>query len=689
MGGLLLLVLSLTLLAYQPAWHGGLLWDDDAHVTRSGLRSLEGLRQIWLEPGATQQYYPLVHSAFWLMHRLWGDATIGYHLVSIGLHALSALLLALILARLAVPRAWLAALVFALHPVHVESVAWISELKNTLSGVLALASALAYLRFDASRRPGAYAAALGLFILALLSKTVTASLPALLLVVLWWKRRRIDLLRDILPLAPMITLAVAFGSLTVWAERTLIGARGAGFDLTMPERVLIAGRAWWFYLGKLAWPANLAFNYPRWNVRAEAWWPWLHPAALVGLFIGAWLWRRRSRAPLAALLCYTAALAPGLGFVNVYPFRYSFVADHFQYLASTAIIALAAAALGASTGLLARARRWAPAAVACAVVAPLFVLTWQQGHDYADAETLYRATLRRNPTSWMAHNNLAVLKLATSVDEAMVHLDEALRLNPDYPEAHDNRGLALQLLGRDDEAIAEHASALRLEPAFPEAHNNLGSALQRLGRLAEAADQYREVIRLRPESPQGFANLGNALLEMDRPKEALAAYDRASRLDPSLVNVRYNAAAALVKMGRLDEASARFLEVLDAQPDSADAHTSLGAILERTGRPDEAIRHFETVVRLRPEDSRAHIRLGNALYARNEPRRAAIEYAASLRIDATSAEAHNNLGACLERLGRLEEAIAHYEETVRLLPNSVEARTNLNRARALAAMSRQ
>jgi hypothetical protein len=341
---LLLALLLVTFAAYQPVWHGGPLWDDDAHLTRNELAGIGGLWRIWFDLGATQQYYPLTHTAFWLLHAVWGNGTLAYHIVSIVLHALSAFLVAVILARLAVPWPWLAALVFALHPVHVDSVAWISELKNTLSGFLFLASALVYLHFDAARRKSMYGLALVLFILALLSKTVTATLPAVLLIVCWWQRGRVAWRRDLLPLAPMFALGAAFGTLTAWVERTLIGARGTEFHLGFAERGLLAGRAVWFYLGKLVWPADLMFIYPRWEVSADVWWQSLYPASLIALLAGLWMWR--TRAPLAAILVFSAALFPALGFFNVFPFRYSFVADHFQYLASIGIIAFLAGSLG-------------------------------------------------------------------------------------------------------------------------------------------------------------------------------------------------------------------------------------------------------------------------------------------------------------------------------------------------------
>src|SRR5579863_1942336 len=271
------------LLAYWPALRGGLLWDDSSHLTRPELQSFHGLWRIWFELGATQQYYPLLHSAFWLEHRFWGDAALGYHLTNVALHAASACLVVAIMRRLSLPGAWLAGFVFALHPVCVEAAAWISEQKSTLSGVFCLAALLTYLRFDQTRRKPAYVLATGLFVLALLSKTVTATLPAVLLVVFWWQRGRLAWRRDVLPLLPWLALGTFAGLSTAWIERTLIGARGAAFMLTPALRVLIAGRAIFFYAGKLIWPADLTFSYARWEPDPALWWQWLFPAGALGL----------------------------------------------------------------------------------------------------------------------------------------------------------------------------------------------------------------------------------------------------------------------------------------------------------------------------------------------------------------------------------------------------------------------
>jgi hypothetical protein len=339
------LLAVLAFAAYQPAWHGGFLWDDDAHVTRPELQSAHGLWRIWFDLESTQQYYPLTHTVFWVEQQFFGYAPLGYHLVNIGLHALNACLLLLLLRWLAVPGAFLAAVLFALHPVMVESVAWITELKNTLSGAFYLGAALCYLRFDVTRRRSSYGAALTLFVLALLSKTVTATLPCALLVVLWWRRGRLVWRQDWVPLLPFLVLGVAAGSLTAWVERSLIGAEGAEFNLTLAERCLVAGHAFWFYLGKLVWPENLIFIYPRWELHPEEWWSYVYPAGALLMLAGAWGLRRRWRAPLAGLLYFSGTLVPVLGFFNVYPFRFSFVADHFQCLASLGLLVPVSAAL--------------------------------------------------------------------------------------------------------------------------------------------------------------------------------------------------------------------------------------------------------------------------------------------------------------------------------------------------------
>ena len=529
--GLWVGLVIVTLIAYYPAWHGAPVWDDDAHLTRVDLRSLTGLWRIWFDVGATQQYYPVAHSAFWLFHALWGDDTLGYHLVNIVLHATSAYLVAVILRRLAIPGAALAALIFALHPVHVESVAWITELKNTLSGVCYLGAVLTYLRFDSTRERRWYVVTLALFVLALLSKSVTASLPAALLVVFWWQRGRVRWKEDVRPLLPLFGVGLASGLFTAWVERSQIGADGPQFQFSLIERTLIAGRAVWFYLGKLVWPDPLIFSYSRWHVSQAVWWQYLFPIALAALFGGLWLIRNRTRAPLAAMLCFAGTLFPALGFVNVYPFIYSFVADHFQYLASLGVITLFAA--GVATLAARRVARpdTALAAVALVVGLPAAVLTWQQSGKYRDAETLYRTTLSLNPESWMAHINLGKIRQEAAhahgddpalLTEAMQEFREAIRIEPSVSQAHNNLGTVLLALGQYDAAATEYREALRLRPGDAQVQYNLGLVLQRQGRPDEAIATIESSLATRPNDPSAHLALGDALQSAGRFDEAIS-----------------------------------------------------------------------------------------------------------------------------------------------------------------------
>ena len=657
------LIFCATLLAYFPAFRGGFIWDDAGHVTRPELRSLQGLGRIWFEVGATQQYYPFLHTAFWLEHRLWGDSPLGYHVLNVLLHAAAACLLGAALRRLinggtspSTPlRAfdsekvaagherrryagveWLAALLFALHPVCVESVAWIAEQKNTLSTVLYLCAALAYLHFDEHRRGRGYALATGWFLLALLTKTVTATLPAALLVVFWWRRGRLSWRRDVLPLLPWFALSAAAGWLTAWVERALIGAQGADFALTSVQRCLLAGRVIWFYLGKLLWPANLIFIYPRWTVNAAEAGQWIFPLGVLALLAALWWWRRRGL--LAGMLFFMGTLFPALGFINVYPFIYSFVADHFQYLACAGILTPVAAGLML---VMARLPRWGGRALAGFLLVVLGTLTWRQNGMYRDVFTLYQTTIERNPACSMAYNNLAeALASAGRAGEAIPHLEQALKLRPDFPEAENNLGDDLRLLGRPQEAIAHLEHALRLQPGFSEAHNNLGAALMMTGRSSEGIAEFSQALKLKPYYAVARFNLGLAKANAGRTAEAIADFAEAVRLDPAYAEAELNWGIGLTLSGRFPGAIAHFERALQLEPNSPDAHNSYGRALAGADRLDEAI----------------------------------VQYEQALRLASDFAEAHLNLALALRRAGRLQEADAHYREAMRLNPTGTPGR---------------
>ncbi|MEB2286375.1 MAG: tetratricopeptide repeat protein [Myxococcales bacterium] len=595
----------LTLAAYGPAFRADFIWDDDAYVTgNTTLDDLGGLARIWLEPGATPQYYPLTFTSLWLEHRLYADAAAGYHATNVLLHTANAILVWRLLAAIGLPGAPLAAAIFAVHPVHVESVAWISERKNVLSGACYLGAFLAAAGMaaaaTASERRRRGLVTLALFVAALLAKTVTCTLPVALLLVLWWRRDRLQW-RDLRAVLPLVAIGLAAAPITIWLERTHVGAHGALWDLSLPQRLLIAGRALWFYAASLAWPHPLSFVYPRWHVDAASAVQWLPPLAAAAAALAAWLGRRRlGKGPVVALAGFAITLAPALGFIDVYPMRYTFVADHYQYLASLFLIAPAAAAAAAG----ARRRRIGPragAAAAALLLAVLAVLTWRRATIFADQETLWRDVIAKNPAASMAHINLAMwLQQRGRGPEALAELAAALRLEPDDAEVHGDIGVVLASLGRSAEARRHLERALALAPASPLAHNNLANALAAAGDLAAAADHYRTAIRLRPRYPEAENNLANVLVHQNRIDEALRHYEAALAIDPDYADAHANLASVLAAVGRGSEAIPHYRRALALRPGTASLHNALGLELARRGEREAAIAELEKALALAP-----------------------------------------------------------------------------------------
>jgi len=516
---------AVIVVAYWPAMHGDFLWDDDDYVSNNqNLRSVEGLRSIWLERSATPQYYPLVHTSFWLEYQLWGLSTVGYHITNLALHIAAAFVLWRVLLFLSVPGAWLVAAIFAVHPVHVESVAWITERKNVLSAVFYLSAMLAYLQFalgstdgmNGRKRKWLYAAACALFLLALLSKTVTATLPAALLILITWKRRHVAS-RDIWPLLPLFVAGIAMGLMTAWIEEFGVGAQGLDWQLSPLQRCLIAGRALWFYAGKLIWPNHLTFIYPRWHIDTTNPILFAFPLAALATLAGLWVARHRiGMGPIVAVSLFIVTLTPALGFFNVFPMRYSFVADHFQYLASISLIALGVAVAMHLMSKWAPAHPGLPGAAGALLILVLATLTWRQCHAYTDQESLWRDTIAKDPNSWMGHNAIgALLGRRGELADAEWHYREAIRDNPDFASAHFNLGGLLANQGRFTEAIPQMREDVRLEPYSALSFLNLARALLLTGQTGEAIIVLQQAAATWPNEPV-FRELLNSALAAQR-----------------------------------------------------------------------------------------------------------------------------------------------------------------------------
>ncbi len=693
------LLVLLVLVAYSSVFPAGFVWDDDVYVVENAnLEDWAGLRRIWLEPQTSPQYYPLVFTSFWVEHQAFSTGPRPAHLVNIGLHALNALLLWAVLRRLGLPAAYVIALVFAVHPVHVESVAWITERKNVLSGFFYLASGLVYLSFAldrGSRTPparrrlaGLYVAALVLFLCALLSKTVTATLPVALLLVLWWQREKVTK-ADVVAIVPFLALGLAMGLITAWLEVHHVGAMGEAWNLSPAERVVLAGRAIWFYARTLVWPHPLVFIYPKWSVDPQILLHYVPVAGVVAVVAAAWHARHQmGRGPLVGVLFFLVSLFPALGFFNVYPMRYSWVADHFQYLASIGVIALV---VGAVDGA-ARRTRWPVLRVVAAAgaVAVLVPVAWQAGWKYRDLETLWLDTIAKNDTAWIAYSNLGNVRMQQErFAEARALFVQALRVKPDLAEAQNNLGTAWFRGGDLERAVEHHARAVALMPHYAEAHNNLGVDLVNQGKYAEALGHYDQALRIDPGYAMAHYNLANALTRLNRVAEAEAHYRDAIRLRKDFALAHYYLGLSLLAHGRKAEAGGHLDEAFRLMPDFALGRYEVGNALLGQGDAAGAAASYRRALEAKADYAEAHCNLGSALMKQGQTAEAIRHYREALRLKPRYAIAENNLGFALERLGSVDEALVHYEAALTIDPDYATARENLERLRASRASGRR
>jgi Flp pilus assembly protein TadD len=637
------LLAALTIFAYRPAWNGGFIWDDDVYIVNNELLTApDGLRRIWLSLDSPSQYFPLVYTTFRIEHALWGVNPSGYHWVNLLLHVANALLVWRVLTRLNVPGAWLAGAIFALHPVQVESVAWITERKNVLMVFFFLLTLLAWIAFvdERTKRPWRfYGLALILYLLALSAKATACTLPAALFLTLWLQKKPINSKR-IFEILPFLVLGTAMGFLAMWWERYHQGTSRAVLTFLSPiERVLVASRAIWFYLSKLIWPSDLTFIYPRWDIAPTHLLDYVWFAAGVVLCVAIYFARRYvGRSIEVAAAFFVATLSPVLGFIMLFTFRYTFVADHYQYLACIGPIALVSAGV-ISLADVVKQRRAIIFSAALVAVASLWALTWRQATMYGDIERLWRTTLARNPECWMAHTNLGIVLLEKGqVDEAIVHYRTALQMQPNSWDDEYNLGTALLSKGEVDEAIVHCEKAVTIQPNDPDAQVSLGSALLEKKRIDEAIMHYQKALAIRPDYVLAQCGLGRALLEK----------------------------------GDLDTAIQHFRAALLIQPEHADCHTVLAVALDEKGETAEAIEHYEKALKLSPQSVPALSNLAwllatcsNALL-RNGSKAVEIARHADQLSGGTNTLVLRTLAAAYAESGQFESAIESARAAVQL-----------------------
>ena len=563
---------AVTIFAYRPAWHGGFLWDDDAYIINNELLTApHGWQRIWFSLDSPSQYFPLTYSTFRIEHALWGLNTTGYHWVNLLFHVGNALLVWAVLARLRVPGSWFAAAIFALHPVQVESVAWITERKNVLMSFFFLLTLVAWIAFvdNRTRRQWIfYCLGLFFYLLALSAKATACTLPAALFLILWLQKKPMTV-RRLMQIIPFVVLGAGMGLLAIWWERYHQGTNRAVFTFLSPiERMLVASRAVWFYLSKIFWPFNLTFIYPRWNISPADLFDYIWLLAGLAACVAIYFLRRYfGRSVEVAAAFFVATLSPVLGFIMLFTFRYTFVADHYQYLACIGPIALASAGI---VGLSDKFTQYRTVIVSAAllVVACLGTLTWRQAATYTDIDTLWRTTLARNPECWMAHTNI---------------------------------GLVLFQKGQIDDAISHYRSALQMQPDGWDTEYNLGTALSAKGQVDEAILHCEKAVSMRPTDPDAQVSLANLLLQKGRSDEAIAHYQKAITVRPDDFLARYGLGRALLEKGELDSAIQVCRSALLLRPLDADCHTTLAIALEEKGYPAEAIKHYQKALELAPK----------------------------------------------------------------------------------------
>jgi tetratricopeptide (TPR) repeat protein len=715
------IIVLVTLLAYKNAYTASFIWDDDYYVyNNTQLRTWDGLQQIWFgifpSPALYKlpQYYPMTFTSFWLEYRLWGRTAMGYHVDNLLLHVANALLIWLLLRKLSVPGSWLAALIFALHPINVESVAWIAERKNVLSMMFFLSSLYVYLRYcgiilgsertltaaalgGETEAPAPqvslfslpndpqrlYILALVLFLCALFSKTITNSLPAVVLVIIWWKRGRIRA-SDVFPLLPLFVLGIGFGALTAHIERWRVGValRPEAWDYAntllgeIGARCIIAGHAIWFYVTKLLWPHPLVFNYVQsksWNIDPSEPAGYIYPISVLLIVIALISLRKQiGRAPIAAVLIFLGTLFPAMGFVDVWPMQYSFVADHFVYLSSIALIALVA-------GLLARYLTLELlAGFTTLLVLVFFTMSWMHAQIFTNTETLWRDTLvRTNNRSWLAANQYGLLLLNSGeVASAEPFFNLVTRLKPNHPESRFNLARIAEIRGWFVEQEMHSTTAPSTQMA-----STTGPAT-RPARSAndfyeQALDFYRQAISLQKGYNDARYNMARRLMAMGRRDEALEQLNRIIQDEPRYQRARLDLANDALEHGDTDTALAHFVKLIEYNPDSVEGYAGMGKVLFMRGKVSDGLYAWDTAMKAAPDDWRLRNDFGLQMASSGQYAQASDYFRRALAIKPDAVEVLTNLGICAARLGYVPQARELFEHAISIDPKFEKAKESL------------
>ncbi len=699
--GICLFLAAITFAIFGQTVHDDFVnYDDSVYVYESaqvarGL-TLNGIAQAFTH-GSYDNWDPLTTMSHMLDCQFYGLNAGGHHLTNILLHTATAILLFLVLRQMtgALWRSAFVAAVFAIHPLRVESVAWVTERKDVLSGLFFMLTIGAYVRY--ARRPWSparYGLVVLLFALGLMSKPMLVTLPFVLLLLDYWPLKRyshpalaaggagpVDLpgnfsvpLRLIVEKIPLLVLSIALCVATVLVER---------FDIQsiemcpLPLRIGNALVSYITYMWQMIYPAGLAVLYPYPAHGLPVWEIITAILVLASVSAGVFIWRRTRPYLLVGWLWYLIMLVPVIGIVQM---GLQARADRYIYLPQIGLYVLltwGAADLCAGW----RHRRVVLGSLAAIVIASLSVDSCLQTAYWRNSESLWTHTLACTSDNFIAHNNLGnALLQKGKVEEAIAHFQKALQINPNYAEAHYNLGNVLLHKGSVDEAIIHYQRALQIKPDYAEDCYNLGAALIKRGSVDDAIANYRMALQIKPNFAEAHYNLGNVLLQKGNLDEAIAHYQRALQINPDNAETHYNFGIALLQKGNLDEAIAHFQKALQIAPGYAEAHYNLGNALLKKGSVNEAITHYQKALQIKPDFAETHYNLGNVLLQKGNLDEAIAHYQKALQIKPDFAEAHNNLGNALLQEGNVDEAIAHFQKALQITPDLAKAHNNLGNA---------
>ncbi|MDD5614048.1 MAG: tetratricopeptide repeat protein [Candidatus Omnitrophica bacterium] len=562
------ILIILPVLIYSKSVNNGYIWDDDVHIYKNAqIKDFNGLKTIWSK-NTTNQYYPLTITFFWLAEKAWGLNPKGYHAMSIVFHIANTLLLFWAVKKLFGPLAFIGALIFAIHPIQVETVAWATEFKNILALFFFLLALLSYLKFDNNKKSKDYIITIGLFLCAVLSKHIAVCFAFIPMAYKWQREGKIGL-REIKISMPFLSIGLLMGAIAVISELYQVGARGEEWSLSIIQRLMLWGQSSWFYIYKTLLPINFMFFYPKWDIDPGRALQWLPSLALVSAIL---LWAskyRVNRNIFTVLIFYIISIFPASGFFNVYPMIFSYVADHFSYLSSPFIILLILGTVYRLGVFFKKNLRCTITAkttlniLAAVIIIYLGLESFKLAGNYRDEITLWENTIKRNPGLWMPYANLAVLHANSENSEQAIKLyQKAIFLKPDKASIHYNMGNLYYQMKDYDSSIQSYFRALHIDPHYAQAYANLANVYRALNDKNKALENYAKASELKPEAII-YYNMAHIYYETGDIEQAIELYNQALKTKTGYPRAHVNLAIIYLQIEEYGLAKENYKKALE------------------------------------------------------------------------------------------------------------------------------